>query len=194
MNPKLIKLFGKKRTRLFLFSVLFLVVAVAVAVGLGYRSIVKPDKETLLKIIPDNVDLQIKNFHFTEVGDANWKWEINADTAQYVKKDNLAYFTNVKMRIIRSDGKTVTISGDKGRLRTDTKNATISGHVLVVTSRGDEVTTDKLNYTDAEKKIFTEDPITFKNPQLEIRASGMTLLIAKEKITLNDHVKAVYTR
>jgi LPS export ABC transporter protein LptC len=177
-----------------LFSAFFLIVAGVIALGLGYRSVVTSDKETLLKIIPENVDLQIKNFHFTEVGDVNWKWEINADTAQYVKKDNLAYFTKVKMRIIRADGKTVTISGDKGRLRTDTKNATISGHVLVVTSRGEEVTTEHLNYADAEKKIFTDDPVTFKNPQLEIRASGMTLLINQEKVTLNEHVKAVYTR
>ncbi len=188
------KLLANKKRRILLFSAVLLIGTAVAAVSLAYRSGIRSDKETFLKIIPDNVDLQIKNFHFTEVGDENWKWEVNAETAQYVKMDNLAHFNKVIMRIIRKDGKAITITGDKGWLHTDTKNATISGNVLVVTNSGDRITTDKLDYTDAEKTIFTKGGVRFKNASIEIIGKGMTLLIPEEKVSVHEHVRAVYTR
>jgi len=188
------KITAKKRSRIILISAVFLIAAAVLVVGLVYRTGSNPDREALLKIIPDNVDLQIKNFHYTEVGDAHWKWEINADTARYAKKDNLAFFDNVKMRIIRSDGKIMTLSGKKGRLHTDTKNALISGNVLVETNGGERIRTDQLHFANAEKKVFTDDPVVFNNEQLTIRGTGMTFLIPEEKVTLHQQVRAVYNR
>jgi LPS export ABC transporter protein LptC len=179
----------KKKTKFVLVSILFL--AAVLGGGMVFFSLNKPNPETVLKILPDNVDLQIRNFHYTEVGDENWKWEIDADTAEYVKKDNLAYFDNVKMRIIDSNGKIITLTGKKGRLNTETKSALISGNVLVETENGDQIRTENLNFADAEKKVFTGDPVEFTNGRLTIKGIGLTFLIPEQKVTLHDRVDAL---
>lgn len=144
-----------------------------------------------LKIIPENVDVQLKDVHFTEVGDENLTWEIHADTAKFAKKDNLAFFDRVRIKLIRADGKAFTLTGNEGRLRTDTKEAEVTGRVVVVSSNGDIVETDRLQYSHADKMIFTNQAITLKNPNMVISGVGMSLSLTDEKVSLQSGVKAV---
>ncbi len=187
------KLERKKRVGILLFST-FMLIGLAGAAIFMFSGGGKANKETFLKIIPDNVDLQIKNFHYTEVGDVNWKWEINADAALYVKKNNLAHFDNVRIKMIKTDGKVFTISGEKGCLHTETKDAQISGKVTIVSNNGDRITTDRLDYSDSLKTVFTNDRIQLVNPRLELHGTGMTLFMNDERITLNSAVEAIYLR
>ena len=46
----------------------------------------------VLKLISERVDLQIKDFHYTEVSESGMVWEINADTARYVREDDITPF------------------------------------------------------------------------------------------------------
>ena len=184
---------SKKKKALALAVVLVIVTAVVVVVmtcegrrGLG--------RQTALKIIPDNVDLQIKNFHFTEVGDADWKWEINADTAKYLKKQNIAHFDRIRINILRADGEKIVITGKKGLLHTDTKDMTIEGEVRVALGEDGLVETDHLEYLNEEKKIRTNDPVVFTNSRLRIKGMGMTFDIPEKKITLLQNVRATYER
>lgn len=144
-----------------------------------------------LKIIPDNVDLQIKNVHFTEVGDANLTWEIRAETARFVKKDNLAYFDNVQIRLIRNDGKTLTLTGKEGQLRTDTRDAQVTGNVVAVSNDGDVVETDRLDYNNAERRIYTDRKITLTNSRMVMSGQGMSLTLNDQRVCLMSKVKAL---
>jgi LPS export ABC transporter protein LptC len=144
-----------------------------------------------LKIIPDRVDVQIKDIHYTEVGDPDLTWEIQADTARYVKKDNLAYFDHVRIRIIRRDGRSLTLTGNEGLLHTDTRDADVSGKVVVVSDGGDVVETDRLHYSQGEKQITTSQTITLKNPRMVVHGVGMSLSLAEQRVSLLSKVRAV---
>ncbi len=182
------------RKRIFILCSVAFVVVLGGLFFLFFGGKGTADKDAILKIIPENIDLQIRNFHYTEVGDENWSWEIDADTAKYAKKENLAYFDNVKMRLIRKDGKILTVTGKSGILHTDTKNARISGDVIAITNSGERVTTDHVDYADAEKKLYTEGPVLFTNAKLKIRGLGMTIMVNEQTVTLHSRVNAVYQR
>ena len=47
-----------------------------------------------MKIMSDQVDLQVRNVRLTDVADSGMKWEIVAETARYQKKENLVIFRN----------------------------------------------------------------------------------------------------
>ena len=53
----------------------------------------------LLKALPEQIDLQIKGFVYTEVGEGDSQWEMKADTATYYRKKNLALFDRVQIKI-----------------------------------------------------------------------------------------------
>ncbi|NPV03241.1 MAG: LPS export ABC transporter periplasmic protein LptC [Syntrophaceae bacterium] len=150
----------------------------------------KTEKQTALKIIDDKVDLYIRDVHYTEVGDSGNRLEINADTATFLKEENLARFERVRMKLILPDGRTYELSADRGRLRTDVKDLDIEGNVVILSSRGDRFTTDRLHYSDGEKKIQTRDAVTLTNPRLSVNGRGMTLLLKSERVTVTGPVRA----
>ncbi len=145
----------------------------------------------VLKVISDRVDLKIKDFHYTEVGDPDLAWEINADTARYIRKDNITLFENVEIRLVLSNGGIYTITGEKGSLHTDTKDMDIYGNVVAVSNNGDRFETDSLYYTHSNKKIHTKDTVEMTRPGTDIKGVGMTLSLKDRRATLLSHVSAV---
>jgi len=183
---------GKKRRAVILLSTLTVVLVLAVGAYVVFKKGGGgAGTDISLRIIPENVDLQMKDIHFTEVGDENLTWEIHADNARFARKDNLAFFDRVRIKLIRADGKSFTLNGNEGRLRTDTKEVEVKGRVVVVSSNGDIVETDRLQYSHAERRIFTDQAVILKNPRMVISGVGMSLTLSDEKVSLQSGVKAL---
>lgn len=149
----------------------------------------KTSPKTLLKVMADNVDLQVRNVVYTDVGQSGEKWEIKADTARYLKKENLALFDKVKIKMVTAEGKTFVMNGDRAKLHTDTKNVEISGHVEIISDRGDRFSTDLLRYTDADSTVRTDGEVTMKGDQVQIQGTGMILNAKQGQLSLLSKVK-----
>jgi LPS export ABC transporter protein LptC len=147
--------------------------------------------KTLLKALQDSVDLQIKGFVYTEVGKAKAKWEVKAETATYDKKQNLAVLKLVKIKLITSDGKVFTMNADKGSIMTDKKTIEINGNVFITSDDGDRFSTDYIKYSDTEKKIYTDAPVSMKNKHMEITGKGLTIFMNKGELNITSMVKAI---
>jgi LPS export ABC transporter protein LptC len=144
----------------------------------------------LLKIMSDNVDLQVKNINYTDVGDSGLKWEIKADSAKYVKSENLAMFDQVRVKLVMEDGRAIIMTGDKAKLRTDTKDMEISGNVKIVSDKGDNLTTDILKYSGSERRIYTDAPVKMDSPRMQVRGVGMSISLDDKDVALLSRVKA----
>ncbi|HTZ39661.1 MAG TPA: LPS export ABC transporter periplasmic protein LptC [Syntrophales bacterium] len=182
------KLAGKKAGRYGLVVVGLLALTV-IAAGV-YWGQPKEKQQPALKIIDDKVDLFIRDVHYTEVGESGNRLEINADSATFLKKENQARFDKVRMKLIQPDGKIYELTADRGNLRTDIKDVEIEGNVVIVSNRGDRFTTGRLQYSDKEKKISTEDVVTLQNPRFDVTGSGLVLLLNSEQVTIAKNVKA----
>lgn len=178
----------KLRKRTLIVTIVIAIVASAVAVVLIMRNNVSQSK--MLKIVSDNVDLQVKNLNYTDVGDSGLKWEVKADSANYVKSDNIAILDKIRVRLVTPDGKTLIMKGDKGKLHTDTKDMEISGNVEVVSDKGDRLTTDLLKYSGSEQRIYTEGAVKMENARMQVRGVGMSLSLTEKDVSLLSRVKA----
>ena len=174
------------KKKVILLSILVIVLAAAVVIGYVIRD--KP--KNILKILPDQVDLQIKDFVYTEVGEANSKWEVKAQTAQYNKKQNVAVFDRVQIKLTTVEKKVYVMTGDKGQMLTDKKDIEIKGNVAIVSESGDRFTTDYLKYSDAEKKFYTDAPVSMENKHMKITGTGLTLFTNTGELNLKSSVKA----
>lgn len=143
-----------------------------------------------LQIMAENVDLQVQNVTYTDVGSSGEKWEVKADKARYMRHEKIALFDKVAVTLILADGQTFHLTGDQGRLKTDLKDMDITGHVVIVSDRGDRFTTDHLRYVHAEKKIFTTDPVYMENDRIRIRGVGLTLRLDSRDLKLSSRVEA----
>ena len=169
-------------------SILIAVAAASLIVTVIKNVNEKPKQ--ILKILPDHVDLQIKDFVYTEVGAENSKWEVKAKTAQYDKKQNLADFDKVQITLTTAEKKVYRMTGDKGRMLTDKKDVEIRGNVVIVSDSGDRFTTDYVKYSNAERKFYTDAPVYMENKRMRIEGRGLVLFMDAGELKLLSSVKA----
>ena len=163
---------------------------VGVFVFLVCKGFEKNEGEGVLKIISDKADLYVKDFHYTEVGDGEATWVIDADSAQYIRKKNVALLKNVRITFFASDGKTFVMTGKEGQLYTDSRDIDMCGNVQVISDNGDRFMTECLNYSYSEKKVYTQNRVTMENPQLKISGVGLTIMLTTKTISLLSDVRA----
>jgi len=179
----------KWRKKKIIISTALIAVASIIAIVVYVQSNDNKSKN-LIKALQESADLKIKGFTYTEVGKAKDKWEVKAETATYDKKQNLAVLERVQIKLTTVDGRIFVMNADKGRIITDKKDIEINGNVVMISDNGYRFYADYLNYNDAEKKIFTEAPVTMENKEMKVTGKGMTLYINKGELNIPSTVKA----
>lgn len=167
-----------------------LIVVVGVVCGALFLRMGKSDHEGTLKILSEKADLQVKDFHYTEVGDSDVVWEINADKALYSRKATEASFVNVRVKLITSDGRIYFMTGDEGRLNTETKDIEVSGNVVITSNKKDRFESDDVRYIYKDKRICTDGPVVVNNESIRVRGRGMSVYIQDKRLALLSHVQA----
>jgi LPS export ABC transporter protein LptC len=167
-------------------AVILLVAALVAAVYLKEER----NKTKQLKIIPDHVDIQVKNVVYTDVGAEGVKWEVRAATGTYLRKENKALFDKVTIKMVLPSGRTFVMKGDKGVLGTESKDMNITGNVTLLSDQGDRVTMNDLHYTDADKVFKTDSPVFHENDRIKVQGKGMVLSLATREMKILSAVKA----
>jgi LPS export ABC transporter protein LptC len=169
------------------------VVIAVILVGGIFFAVFKTDstkRSPIVKILPNEADVRIQEFVYTEVGKENIRWEVKAKTAQYQKKINLALFNQVQIKWTSQDGRVFVMTGDEGRMQTDTKDVEMKGHVVVTSDAGDRFSTDYLRYSDTQKIIYTDAPVVMENRHMRIQGIGLSILMTKGELLLSSDVRA----
>jgi len=169
-------------------AVLLLVLALSAAVYFVF--VAKAPRKALLDKMADKVDLQAEGVHYTQVGSSGMKWEITADSASYRKQEDLALFEKIKARAVMRDGRVFMMSGDRGRLNTASKDLNLEGNVLLISESGDSFQTERLNYSDALKRIETDQPVVMKTRNIRVNGVGMVFALKEEKVAILSQVRA----
>ncbi len=176
------------RRRTLLIAALFVaILSVAAIYVIGMR---KEPGKALLKIMSDRVDLQVRNVHYTEVGDSGMKWEITADAARYQKQENLALFDKLAVKLVMKDGMTFVMTGDHGRVNTESRDMEIDGNVGIVSENGDRFATDRLRYRNADKVIETDRPVAMENETIRVSGVGMVVSMDEKRVSILSQVRA----
>lgn len=179
---------NRKNRMVALILVVFVVIGAAVFVV--YR-MMEEKKENFLKMLPENVDMRISDFVYTEVGQDDLQWDLKAKSAQYRKSKNLVQMEQVHLKMTAKQGRMFILTGNSGEIDTDKKNFEIRGNVEIVSDTGDKFRTDYLRYSDRLKKIHTEAPVSMENHHMKIQGVGLVIFIKTGKLSLSSNVKAI---
>jgi len=150
----------------------------------------RKEADKALKILPDHVDMQVRDVLYTDVSADGAKWEIRAKTVTYGRQDNLAVFDQVAVVMIMTDGRTYRLTGKEGRYWTATKDMEVKGDVVIISDEGDRITTDKLHYTEKDKLLHTDSPVMLENEKIILGGKGMKLYTKTRHIELLSQIKA----
>lgn len=182
--------FTRLRKKTLILAAVAVVLVFSVTALLLFRESKKISPGTILKILSDNKELEVKNVLYREVGDDDLKWELRAEKASYMKKENQALLDKVELKLHLSHGRTYVMTGDNGQLNTATKDVKISGNVRVVSDSGECFETDYLQYSHAGKMLHTGAEVVMQTPRMRIRGVGMSLSLADKDMALLSKVRA----
>ena len=177
-----------KKNKVITITIIILVLVAAVIFAVVQS--IGEKKANILKILPNEADVRISDFVFTEVGQDDIRWEVKAKSAQYQKKQNLALFDQVQIKLTTKEGKVFIMTGDKGEMLTDKKDVEIKGHVVITSDTGDKFSTDYLRYSDVQKKIYTDAPVVMEGNRMKIQGVGLSIFMNKGELILSSGVKA----
>lgn len=138
-----------------------------------------------------NADIRIEKARYVETKNGRKEWELEADSAQYFKNDNLLAFENVKVTFYSQNGMNYILTGKQGRLRNDTRDMDVSGDVVVTSGDGYKLVTDSLRYSAAAKQISTKDRVIFTGQNMRIEGNGFVADMITEKVSVLANVKTV---
>lgn len=145
---------------------------------------------TILQILPAGIDLQVREMRYVELGGSGNRWEIDADAASYLRKNNLLLLNQVRIRFEAHGGNIYRLSGESGQYNTETGDMELTGNVHVLSERGERFRTERLFFSKKEEELSTKDPVIIENQSIVVRARGMRLSLRDQSLVLNSTVRA----
>jgi len=175
--------------RLLALTILVSVVIVTVAI---YRNYQQRAPEEILKMLPENIDLALDNFHYTQNEDGRRRWTLAADKAEYQRKNMVANLENVTLQFYQAgDFGNIHLRADRGRLDQETSVVDLTGNVVITTDRGYKFFTEKVNYDDRKRLLMTDKAFRLVSPQLELTGVGMKIDVDKGDALVKSDVHMV---
>ena len=174
-----------------LLALVILVSVVVLTVSI-YRHYKQRAPEEILKMLPENIDLALDDFHYTQNEDGQRRWTLAADKAEYQRKNMVANLENVKLQFYQvGEFGDIHLRADQGRLDQEISEIDIWGDVVITTDKGHKFFTEKINYNDHSRLITTDEKIRLVSPQLELTGTGMELDLDRRNVLVNNNVRVL---
>ena len=131
-------------TRNFIILVLFSVAVWVAVLGGRYSRVLWP--EAPLELIPENVDLTLKNIKYSKTKDGEPLWTLVADSAAHTMDDSITRIKNVRMIFYNQDDGDAVLTAESGELIPEYSTVTVSTNVVLKNAKGNTLRTDYLEY------------------------------------------------
>jgi LPS export ABC transporter protein LptC len=171
---------------------LVLLVSVVVLTVSIYRHYKQRAPEELLEMLPENIDLALDDFHYTQNEDGQRQWTLSADKAEYQRKNLVANLEKVKMLFYQvGEFGDVHLRADQGRLNQETSEIDIWGDVVLTTDEGHKFFTERMNYNDHSQLLTTDEKVRLVSPQLELTGTGMEMDLDRRTVLVKNDVRVL---
>jgi LPS export ABC transporter protein LptC len=180
---------ARKITLRHLLGLVILVLSGLLA-ALVFRNYRGPANEEVISALPRNVDLSLRQIQYTETREGGRRWTLVADSAAHSAGDGVTRIENVRMTFYDENGDgEITLSAREGILTSATREVEVQGDVVVRSSRGYALYTDRLQYREATRQIRTEAPVRILSQTMEVTGKGMHLDVEKNTFVILADVK-----
>lgn len=166
--------------------------AVGITVAVVVRRTAAPQPEPASQLLPRNIDVALSNARFTEVRDGVTAWEMVAGRAEYDKRGDVAFLSDIRMVYAQSrTNGSITVTAARGEYAAAQRDIRLRGAVHAVSESGITFTTESLDYQAAQSRFTTADRVNFSHERLSLAAAGMELDARAETSRFRGPIEAV---
>ena len=176
-----------KKLKIFLLVTIFITLG-----GVIWIYIVFQQDSTVSESIPESVEpdatLSIGKIHHTATRKGKKEWSLEADSANYLGKTSQMVLKNLMVTFFMEDASEITLAADKGILNTDSNDIEVSGNVVVI-SKDYKLLTERLNYANDKRVLYSKAPVTISGPTVDLAADTLSYDLNTQKVTLEGSVE-----
>jgi len=150
-----LKLHTQRFSRYILVGVALFVVAVAAILVVRGRA----TRTQRPEVGATTADYRIKEVHLQEESRDGMRWQLDADQAEAYEQQGKTTLRKVTIRI-QEPQRSWTVTGDEGELAHETKSVELRGNVVLISSDGLRLETNRLRWDAAQQRcLIARDPI-----------------------------------
>ena len=167
--------------------ILFVTVVVGVLIVRGHRASA-PREE----VVSSQADQEIKEIHIQEDAKGGaYRWSLDAERAESFPGTGKTLLRKVTIGVEES-GRRWKVTGDEGDLAQDTRDVELRGRVVLVSSEGLRVETTVLRWSNAEGRVWTDQPVTVYKGGGVVKGTGLEARPNEEITLVRGRVTATF--
>jgi LPS export ABC transporter protein LptC len=181
------------------FIILMLVVVfVSVVVGVLVRRARIP-RAIPTEPVATNADYRLKQIHLQEQGRDGSRWQLDAEYSETFEEQNKTTMKKVVVKVDQAakgdnPSRSWTVTGDEGELNQESKDVVLRGNVVLVSSDGLRLETDRLNWDADAQRAWTQDPVVIYRSGAVVRGTGFESRVTEEVTNIKGRVRATFQR
>jgi LPS export ABC transporter protein LptC len=171
-----------------LLAGLILVAVIALSIVI-WRHIEQQDPLEVLEALPEQVDLSLEKLHYTQNEEGKRSWTLDADRAEYRRDDGVALLDAVQL-VLYDAGRfgELTLTAEHGSLQQEEQQVEVWGNVVVKTTKGDSLYTERLAYDGKQQLISSNEKVHLINPRMELIGVGLLANLPQGQMSLQQDV------
>jgi LPS export ABC transporter protein LptC len=152
-----------------------------------------------VEVVDTSADYRLKQVRLQETGRDGSRWQLDAEYSETFEERNTTAMKKVTIKVDQpakgaSTPRAWTVTGDEGDLDQGTKDVELRGNVVLVSSDGLRLETQRLRWDAAGHRVWTEDPVTIYRAGATVRGTGFESRVTEEATSVKGRVRAVFKR
>jgi len=143
-------------------------------------------------ISTEGADQRLEKIRFVEEKQGKKTWELEAKAIRQYQEENVLLLEDVKVIYYAKDGRSFTISGNRGKVHQDSKNIELVGNVILTSTDGYRLRTESISYEHSTKQARTSDPIEFAGEQIRLTGKGMLINMEAKTFKVLSEAKTLW--
>ena len=176
-----------KKLKIFLLTTIFVTLG-----GLIWIYIVFQQDSTVSESVPESVEpdatLSVGKIQHTATRKGKKEWTLEAASAHYMGKTSQMVLKDLMVTFFIDDTSEITLEADNGILNTDSNDIEVSGNVVVI-SKEYKLLTERLNYANDKRVLYSKVPVTISGPTVDLAADTLSYDLNTQKVTLEGSVE-----
>ncbi len=177
-----------KKLKYFLLSIVLVAVGIVIVVYMGYRRLSEAP-ELILSTLQDGADMSIGRIHQTATRDGKREWSLEAASAHYMEDEKQVILNELSVTFYLDDGDEVYLTAERGVLNTGSNDIEVSGNIIIKKDTY-QMTTEKLNYENKRRLIFTQGPVLLTGEDARVSADSASVDLNTKTIILKGNVES----
>ena len=146
-----------------------------------------------------NADYRLKQVHLQEQGRDGSRWQLDAEYSETFEEQNKTTMKKVTVKVDQPSkgdqgSRSWTVTGDEGDLNQETKNVELRGNVVLISSDGLRLETDRLRWDAEGQRAWTEDPVVIYRAGAVVHGTGFESRVAEEISSIKGRVRATFKK